>query len=449
MISRGEVVDLLVELIRNECVNDGSPDSGHEHRSVATLQRYFGEEGLVVEPHPGRQSVVYRVPGAESEAPSLLLVPHLDVVPATGAGWSRDPFAAERAEGFVWGRGTVDMLNVTAAMAALFKRYLTGELAPLPGDLVFAGVADEEAGGVLGAQYLLNNHYDAVGCDYALTEVAAPSFESSDGTLLPVTVAEKGPAWRRLKTHGVPGHGSQPYGTQNALVPMAEALSRLATAPTPVSISDEWRAFVEALMLEPEMEAELLDADRIDGAIERLAADDLPFARWAHACTHLTVTPTVLSAGVKTNVIPDAAEGYLDVRRAPGQDEASIDDHFRKVLGPALYEELEFEAVEAHGASVSPTGGPLWEAIADAAQDLTGSRSLVPAIVPVGTDARFFRERGTVAYGVGLFDDSTTFGEMLSMFHGDDERVSEESVFRTTALLELTVARFGERTTAL
>ena len=446
MIPRGEVVDLLVELIRNQCVNDGSPDSGHEHRSVATLQDYFGDAGFVVEPHPGRRSVVYRVPGTEPAAPSLLLVPHLDVVPATGAGWSRDPFAGERSDGFVWGRGAVDMLNVTAAMAALFKRYLVGELPPLPGDLIFAGVADEEAGGELGARYLLNDHYEKVACDYALTEVAAPSFESEGRGLLPVTVAEKGPAWRRLTTRGVPGHASQPYGTRNALVPMAEALVRLAAAPTPVSIGDEWRAFVEGLRLEPELESDLLDPDRIDGAIDRLAADDLPFARWVHACTHLTVTPTKLNAGVKTNVVPDAAEGFVDVRRAPGQDEASIDDHFRKVLGPALYEEVEVEAVEAHGASVSPSEGPLWEAIADAAEALTGSRSLVPAMVPVGTDARFFRDRGTVAYGVGLFDDSTTFGEMLSMFHGDDERVSEESVFRTTSMLELTVARFGERT---
>ncbi len=446
MIQRGEVVELLVALIRNACVNDGTPGSGHEHRSVTTLARYFGSEGSVVEPHPGRQSVVYRVPGRVAGAPRLLLIPHLDVVPATAERWSRDPFGGEVVDGFVWGRGAVDMLNVTAAMAAVFKRYVDGDLAPLPGDLIFAGVADEEAGGVYGAEHLVEEHYEMVACEYVLTEVAAPSFSTSRGHVLPVTVAEKGPSWRRLSSRGTPGHASQPYGTRNALVPLADAMARLAHAATPVSISDEWRAFVAGLFLEADLEAGLLDPERIDAAIDRLAADDLPFARWVHACTHLTVTPTRLDGGVKTNVVPDSAQGYVDIRRAPSQDEASVDDHFRKVLGPALYDELEIESVMAHSANSSQPRGPLWEAIADTSETLTGSRALVPAMVPVATDARFFRSRGAVAYGVGLFDESVTFGEMLGMFHGDDERVSEESVGRTTQMLEGTVARFGDRT---
>ena len=444
MIPREEVIELLVALIRNTCVNDGSADSGHEVRSVQTLTDYFGVEGEVIEPHPGRQSVVYRVPGDTEDAPRLLLIPHLDVVPALGDGWSRDPFGGERSEGFVWGRGAVDMLNVTAAMAAVFKRYLTGELAPLPGDLIFAAVADEEAGGEYGAGHLVERHYETVACEFALTEVAAPSFATTAGKVLPVTVAEKGPAWKRISARGAPGHGSQPYGTANALIPVAEALTRLAQHSTPVAISDEWRAFVLSLSLDEQLEHDLLDPEAIDGAIDRLAVDDLPFARWVHACTHLTVTPTRLDSGVKTNVVPERAEGYLDIRRAPGQDKESVEDHIRKVLGPALFEEVDIEPVIEHAANASPAAGPLWEAIADAAEDLTGSRALAPAIVPVGTDARFFRERGAVAYGVGLFDDSVTFGEMLSMFHGDDERVSEESVALTTRMLEVTLARFAE-----
>lgn len=449
MIPREEAVDLLVSLIRNRCVNDGSPDSGQEHRSVATLISYFGAEGFVSEPHPGRQSVIYRVPGSVGGAPRLLLVPHLDVVPADGPGWSRDPFAGDRADGYVWGRGAVDMLNLTAAMAAVFKRYLTGEVPPLPGDLIFAAVADEEAGGEYGAKYLVENHYEKVACEYALTEVAAPTFATALGPVLPVTVSEKGPAWRKISATGSPGHGSQPYGTHNALVPVAEAMARLADEPTPVSISDEWRAFVAGLHLDEELAAALLDPDRIDAAIDRLAIDDLPFARWVHACTHLTVTPTRIDAGVKTNVVPEAAEGYLDIRRTPGQDSETVDDHLRKVLGPALYEEIEIEPVMEYAANSSEAGGPLWEAIGDAAHDLTGSSALVPAMVPVTTDGRFFRERGAVVYGVGLFDDAAVFGEMLSMFHGDDERVSEVSVDRTTQMIEATLARFGDRVAVL
>lgn len=446
MIPRGEVVDLLVEMIKNACVNDGSPDGGHEHRNVATLAAYLGEPGFIAEPHPGRQSVVYRVPGTEPGAPRLLLIPHLDVVPAGGAGWSRDPFAGERSDGYIWGRGAVDMLNVTAAMAAVFRRYLVGDLPPLPGDLIFAGVADEEAGGVYGAAHLVEDHYELVECEYALTEVAAPSFRSEGGSILPVTVAEKGPAWKRLTASGTPGHGSQPYGTHNALIPIAEATARLALERTPVSMSEEWRAFVDSLELPRMLRDELLDPERIDDAVDRLAVDDLPFARWVHACTHLTITPTKFDGGVKINVVPEAAEAFVDIRRAPGQDEASVDSHLRKVLGPALYDEIEITPVmEEHAANSSPAEGVLWEAIGDAAEALTGSRLLAPAIVPVGTDARFFRQRGTVAYGVGMFDEHAEFGAMLSMFHGNDERVSEESLDLTTQMIGTTLERFRVR----
>ena len=445
MIASEEVIELLQTLIRNECVNDGTPDSGHEARSVATLQAYFGHDGTVVEGHPGRQNVIYRVEGREAGAPALMLLPHLDVVPATGDGWSHDPFAATRAAGYIWGRGAVDMLNVTAAMAAVFKRYLTGELPPLPGDLVFAATADEEAGSVLGAELLVRDHWDLVACDYLLCEVANPSFDTPSGRVLPVTVAEKGPAWRKLSAVGAPGHGSQPYGSRNALVPVADAIAKLANAPTPVDITDEWRTFVEGLHLPADLARRLLDADLVDDAIDDLAGDDPVFARWVHACTHLTITPSVFHAGLKSNVVPESAFAEIDIRKLPGQDETDVDDHFRKVLGPNLYDEIDIVPTVTFPANASPYEGILWEAIGDAAETLAGHRRLLPAITPVATDARFFRARGVTSYGVGLFDDEATFGAMLAMFHGDDERVSEASVDATTKMLAETVARFGVR----
>ncbi|MDJ0961143.1 MAG: M20/M25/M40 family metallo-hydrolase [Acidimicrobiia bacterium] len=443
MIPNDEVIELLQSLIRNACVNDGTPDSGHEHRSAATLQGYFGVDGTIVEGHPGRQNLIYRVPGSNPAAPTLLLIPHLDVVPASDGGWTYDPFAATRADGYIWGRGALDMLNVTSSMAAIFKRYLDGSLPPLPGDLVFAATADEEAGSVLGAELLAEEHWDLVACDYLLTEVANPSFETPSGPVLPVTVAEKGPAWRRLSTRGAPGHGSQPYGSRNALIPLAHAISRLAEAPTPVDITDEWRTFVVGLELPDDLTSRLLDPDLVDGAIDDLAVDDPIFARWVHACTHMTITPSGLHSGIKSNVVPEDGFAEVDVRKLPGQDETDVNDHFRKVLGPDL-DEVDIDPIVTFPANASPYEGLLWEAIGDAAEELAGHRRLLPAITPVATDARFFRARGVTAYGVGLFDDEATFGGMLAMFHGDDERVSEESVRRTTAMLERTVARFGE-----
>ena len=444
MISVEEVVELLQALIRNECVNDGTPDSGHEVRSVDTLAGYFGVEGTVVEPYPGRQSVVYRVPGHTTGAPALVLLPHLDVVPVSPEGWTRDPFGAIVDDGYVWGRGAIDMLNVTAAMAAVFKRYITGAVEPLPGDLVFAAVADEEAGGRLGAEWLVDNRPELVAGDYVLTEIATPAVTPGSG--VPVTVAEKGPWWRILTTAGTPGHGSQPYATDNALVPLAEAIAVLAAAPTPVAISQEWERFVAGAGLPGDLANRLLDPDMVDDAIDELRDIDRGMARWAHACTHMTLTPTILRSGTKHNVVPDSGEAHLDVRLVPGQDGTTVSDHFRKVLGPDLLDRIDVTGGIEGLPNASPMDGPLWEAIGDAAEDLTGSRKRLPMLIPVTTDARFFRTRGIPSYGVGLFDERMGFGEMLSLFHGHDERVSIGSLELTTAMLATTLERFAERT---
>lgn len=442
--SSGQVLELLTALIRNECVNDGTPASGHEHRSVETLQAFFGALGEVVEPVPGRASVVYRVPGRDPAAPKLLLMGHLDVVPVTPSGWTVDPFEGVVQDGFIWGRGAVDMLNLTAAMAIVFKAYLDGARPQPRGDLVYLGVADEEAGGTHGAKWLVEERFDLVACDYVLTEVAFPPLRTHGGDLVyPVKVGEKGPFWRKVRATGVPSHGSQPYGTDNAVVRMAEAIAAIARSDGPVDITPEWRAFVEGIGLEPARAAALLDPDRIDAELSDIADDDPILARWMHACTHTTFSPNVIKGGSKMNTVADAATSFVDIRVLPGQTEVAVEDHLRKILGPG-YEELELEAVQDHVATSSATSGPMWEAIGDAFESMTGSRRIVPALTPVSTDARFFRTRGIEAYGVGMFDDTVGFSQFLSMFHGNDERVSVDSLGLTAQLLDRIVERLSD-----
>jgi acetylornithine deacetylase/succinyl-diaminopimelate desuccinylase-like protein len=439
------VVGLLQELIRNGCVNDGTRESGHEERSVATLADFFGEPGRVVEPAPGRQSVIYRVPGTRPGAPRLLLLPHLDVVPATPDGWDVDPFAAEIADGFVWGRGTVDMLNLTAAMAVVFARYLRGELPPLPGDLILAAVADEENSGTLGARHLVEERWDLVAAEYLLTEVAYPPIPGREGLSYPVVVGEKGPFWTRLTARGTPGHGSLPYQTDNAIAPLSAALLGLFESPSPVAITDLWQRFAAILDLDPEMAQALVDPERIGDAIDRLAAIDPGLARYAHAVTHLTVSPNLVQAGIKANIVAERAEATIDLRALPGMDRDFVDAHLRKAMGHAG-DRLQISPIADFPATTSPTGNPLWQAIEDSLQDLTGSRMALEVLTPVATDARFFRRRGTVAYGVGLFDDRVGFPEFLGLFHGHNERVSVESLHKTVDMLSHVVARFGELT---
>jgi acetylornithine deacetylase/succinyl-diaminopimelate desuccinylase-like protein len=430
-----DAVRLTRQLIQNECVNTGDPASGNEIRSVQTIQAYLGQEGTVVEPLPGRASFVYRIRGTDADAPRLLLIPHLDVVPAVRSSWTHDPFAGDISDGFIWGRGAVDMLNVTASMVAVFKSLLDNASRAPRGDIILAAVADEEAGGVYGAQHLVEDRWDLVACDMVLTEVAGPILKGPLGSAIPVTVAEKGSAWRKVHAHGIAGHGSQPYARDNAVVNLARAFADIAATPQPVLITPEWERFVRYLPLDDAILDDLVDPERVDEAIEQIAETDVTVARWIHACTHLTLSPTVIAGGGKANVVPSEANGEMDVRILPGQDAEDLDDHLRKVLGPDRFEELDFDVVFDIRANASTPDGPLWEAIEEAARIHTGSPLLAPTLTPVMTDARFFRERGITAYGVGLFDDSVTLGEMLAMFHGADERVSVESVRKTTAFL--------------
>ncbi len=439
------VVELLQQLIRNQCVNDGTRASGQEHRSVSTLIDLLGPGGEIVEPAPGRQSVIYRIPGKDRAAPRLLLLPHLDVVPVSREGWSVDPFAAEINDGFIWGRGAVDMLNVTAAMAVVFRSYLKGEASPFPGDLILAAVADEEASGTLGARYLVEERWDLVATDYVLTEVAYPSLPTVGGPAHLVAVGEKGPYWSKLQARGIPGHGSSPYGADNALAHMAAAIHGLFETPAPAAITPIWEVFVDGLGLPAELAARLKHPDEVDEAIADLAVDDPGMAAYAYAATHLTVSPNLLRAGIKANVIPDLADAEVDLRALPGMDRATVDSHLRKAMGSAA-DRIVIEPMADHPATVSAMSNPLWEAIVDSVETLQGHRRVLPALMPVATDARFFRSKGAVAYGVGWFDDRIPFPEFLRLFHGHDERVSVESLERTVRMLREVVTRFGQLT---
>lgn len=436
-----ETVDLLRALIRNACVNDGTPDSGQEIRSVETLSDFFGGAGTRFEQVAGRTSTVYRVPGTDPTAPTLTLMGHIDVVPVNEAGWTTDPFAGTVADGFVWGRGAVDMLNLTAAMAVVFRSYLIGDVDPLPGDLVFLAVADEEAGGALGARPLVDQRWDLVATDYMLTEIAYPPLRLDGEAAYPVSVGEKGPFWTVLRSRGRPGHGSVPYGGDNAMAALVGAMDGLFAAPSPVVISDLWRGFVESAGFTGELAGRLTDPDQVDEAIDEVAATSPRMAAYLHACTHLTVSPNVIRSGIKANMIPDFAEGEVDFRALPGQGRADVDDHIRKAAGSAA-DRLEIVPVADHEANASEVGTSLWDCIVDAIEAQTGSRRVVPTMMPATTDARFFRAKGVTAYGVGLFDEAMSFPDFLSMFHGNDERVSIASVDSTTALVSSILDRW-------
>jgi acetylornithine deacetylase/succinyl-diaminopimelate desuccinylase-like protein len=430
-----EAVELLQALIRNRCVNDGTGGSGHETVSaelIAGLVEGSGADVETFEPAPGRASVVGRIEGRDPSAPSLCYLGHTDVVPVNEDNWSHDPFGGELIDGMIWGRGAVDMLNLTAAMALAFARLARSGWAP-KGTLVLAAVADEEALGSHGAGWLTEHAARAVQADYVITEWGGIPMHTPGGKLLPVPVGEKGSCWCRLRVTGEAGHASKPLRTDNALVTAAEVVRRLAAFRPPAEIHDTWRHMVEAMGMPTEIASALVDPVEIDGLLDVMP--DLGLARQAHACTHMTIAPTILRSGTKINVIPDTADLEVDIRTLPGQTEADVRAMLKEAIGDLA---AKVEIVDLHDdpSTSSDTGTPLWDTMSKLASRFHPDARVVPSLVAGATDARFFRRKGVQSYGFGMFSNNLPFELFTKMFHGDDERIDVQSLEWSAAMFE-------------
>ncbi|MDQ1402969.1 MAG: hypothetical protein QOG03_1285 [Actinomycetota bacterium] len=429
----GEVTELLQQMIRNRCVNDGTAESGHERASVDLLEGYFEGSGLDIEtyePTPGRASLVGRIEGSDPSAPTLLLMGHTDVVPANEDGWRHDPYGGELIDGEVWGRGAIDMLNLTSSMAVATRALASSGFRPA-GSLVYLAVADEEALGTHGAKWLTEHEHDAVAADYVITESGGIPMPTAEGPRLPVIVGEKGAYWRKLVVKGTPGHASAPFRSDSAVVKAAEVVRRLASYRPQTNIHDIWRRFVEGMAFPPEFAGPLLDPDAMWDFVA-----ELPFvglARQAQACTHTTIAPTVVHGGVKTNVIPDRVELELDIRTLPGQTADDVAALLADALGD-LAGDVEIIGLTDDESTSSPMDTPLWDALSRVTSVLHPGSGLIPFLTVGATDARFFRRQGITSYGFGLFSERLSFEDFSTMFHGDDERVDVDSLRLSTEM---------------
>jgi acetylornithine deacetylase/succinyl-diaminopimelate desuccinylase-like protein len=430
-----ETVELLQEMIRNRCVNDGTADSGYETRNSDLLRSFLGSTGLEIEefePVPGRASLVARIEGTDPDAPSLCLMGHTDVVPVNESGWSNDPFGGELIDGEVWGRGAVDMLNLTSSMAVAFRELAVTGFRPR-GDLIYFAVADEESGSAYGMQWMADHHADAIRADYVLTESGGQHSGSREAPFINVSVGEKGVAWRTLRVRGVPGHGSTPFKADNALMTATAVMQRIGEyRPTP-RFHELWKAQVEGFGLDAEATAALLDMSTIDQYIDSLPMPGL--APYLHACTHTTFSCNTVAGGgaqrLKTNVIPDCIDIGVDIRTLPGEGADEVDAHLRAALGD-LYGRVEVEVIMNDRASISQINNPCWDSVSRSITRQFPTARPVPDLVVGFTDARIYREMGAVAYGAGLFSPELDAAEMGRRFHGHDERVDVESLRLTT-----------------
>jgi len=454
-------VEQLRELIRIPSVNppDGGPDvaagrdpSGGETAAATFCAEVLGGAGIeaeVVELTPGRGSCFARLradgPGTE---PPLILLSHLDVVPVDVESWSRDPFGGDLVDGVVWGRGAVDMKNMVAmelgVMAALHSSGI-----PLRRDVIFAAVADEEAGGAHGARGLVDLRpelfADADGrpAAAAINEVGGYSMTIGGRRFYTIQVAEKGIVWTRLRASGTPGHGSMPH-PDNAATKLAAAIGALVAdeAARPARIVPVVKGFLEAMGLAEVAALAATDPRAASAALER-AVDDPTLRRSIEAMVRDTVTPTVIRAGKKVNVIPGAGEAEVDVRTLPGTDQAALLAHLASVVGDGA----EVEAVVSLPAVEWPADAEIVELMFEAVRAADPEGTPVPMMITPGTDAKALAELGIPCYGFSplRLEAGTPF---LSLYHGHDERIPVSALAFGLPVLADVVARFVARPNA-
>jgi acetylornithine deacetylase/succinyl-diaminopimelate desuccinylase-like protein len=426
--AQDEAVQLTSELIRIDTTNTGEPDTTVGERVaaefVAGKLREVGYETTMLESGaPGRSNVFVRLSGADPDRGALLIHGHLDVVPADPTEWSVHPFSGAIQDGYIWGRGAVDMKDMVGMMLAVARRFKRDGVTP-PRDLVFAFVADEEAGGAFGAQWLVQKRPELFdGITEAIGEVGGFSVTLADDLrAYTIEIAEKGISWMRLRVRGRAGHGSMLHD-DNAVTKLAAAVTRLGTHQFPLVVTDSVRAFLDALS---ELTGVEVDEDDIAGSVAKLG----PFARIVGATLRDTANPTMLNAGYKANVIPSVAEAVVDCRVLPGR-EAAFERELDEILGP----DVEREWI-THLPSVETTyDGDLVEAMSAAvvAED-PGGRT-IPYVLSGGTDSKAFHTLGIRCFGFAPLKLPPDL-DFPALFHGVDERVPVEAVRFGTRVLD-------------
>ncbi len=453
-LATDECVEHLRALVRIPSVNPpGLPDgaagldsTGGETAAAAYCAEVLGSAGIgaeVLETVPGRGSCFARLPaGVPDPEPPLVLLSHLDVVPVEAEAWSRDPFGAELVDGVVWGRGAVDMKDMTAMeLVVMLELHRSG--APLRRDVILAAVADEEAGGLHGALHWVGQRpdlfADAAGrpAAAALNEVGGYSMTVGGRRIYTIQVAEKGIAWTHVRASGTPSHGSMP-SPDNAAVKLAGAVTALAAGPRPARVIPVVRRFFEGLGLADAVA--LAEAGRDGDASAALAAivGDEVLLRSLEAMLRDTVTPNVIHAGRKVNVVPGSGAAEVDVRTLPGTDQEALVAELQELAGP----DVTVEAILVMPPVEWPADTEIVRLMEAALRSADPDAAPLPMMITPGTDAKALALLGIPTYGFAplRLDPHVPF---LSLFHANDERIPVSALGFGLPVLHEVVSRFA------
>ncbi len=407
-----ETAVIARDLIRIDTTNHGEGRAKGEREAAEYVEARLAALGLspqLFEPEPRRTSVIARVPGRNPDKPALVVHGHLDVVPADARNWSVDPFAGEIRDGMLWGRGAVDMKDMDAMiLTALGDIIGSGSLPER--ELVVAFFADEEAGGGVGAGWLVDHRPELFeGATEAIGEVGGYSITVGGERAYLLQTGEKSLIWVRLVAHGVAAHGSRLI-RDNAVTKLAEAIARLGRMEWPLHLTETTRELLAAI-------ADLLGVDPEQVGPDELALATGSASGFITATLRTTTNPTGLHAGYKVNVIPDRAEALVDIRTLPGQEDAVLEE-VRGIIG----DEIEIQFVHRDVGLEASTSGPLVDAVTRSLSAHDPGARVFPYLLSGGTDNKSLSRLGIAGYGfaplrlpVGL--------DFPAMFHGVDERV--------------------------
>ncbi len=428
-LAEREAVTLTSELIQIDTTNTGDPATLMGERAaaeyVAEKLAEVGFETTYVESGyqgPGRGNVVARLQGSDPDRGALLVHGHLDVVPADASEWSVHPFSGAVQDGYVWGRGAVDMKDMLAMTLATARRMRRDGIIPKR-DIVFAFVADEEAGGWQGANWLVDHRPELFeGCTEAIGEVGGFSITLQDGVrAYLVETAEKGLGWLKLKVRGRAGHGSMVH-EDNAVTKLTEAVARLGRHRFPIVMTDSVREFLAGVTELTGME---FGEDDIEGSIAKLGG----ISRIVGATLRDTANPTMLSAGYKANVIPSTAEATVDCRFLPGRQEA-FERELAEILGPDV--EREWDALSPVETTFD---GALVDTMHSSILAEDPGATLLPYMLSGGTDAKSFQRLGIRCFGFAPLKLPAEL-DFSALFHGVDERVPVDALEFGTRVLD-------------
>ena len=431
--------ELLQQLLRFDTTNPPGNEAACV-RHIADLLTAQGIESQLFARDDARPNLLARLPGA-GQAPPLLLYGHVDVVTTVDQHWTHPPFSGAIADGFVWGRGTLDMKGGVAMMIAAFMRAHAQGITP-PGDVLLLVVTDEEAGGRYGAGFMIQEHPELfAGVRYAIGELGGYTSYLNGHKYYPVQIAEKSGCGTMAIFRGPGGHGSMPL-RGGAMAGLGRALQILDRSRLPVHITPGVRLMIEALAEplpadEREQLLRLLDPAQTDAVLDQLG----DFGRWLEPLLHNTFNATIVQGGHKSNVVPAEVRLRLDIRILPGQNCAGVHAELRALLGPDV--ELELQRMGGKGVSPENPDMGLFATLADILRQADPDALPVPAIMPAGTDGRWFSELGIQTYGYLPMNLPPEI-EFMNSLHAADERIPVASMNFGTDVMFSLLQRFGE-----